>query len=119
VNAIEEEKWNAKKKPCHKKQRCPIPKCAKRAFALSDKFGDDPEKYRQFVEETKDKNFCDVVKLWKDNHKECQDACMKKKAGRLAFICKDTTNNMIEIIKKHPDMSFREILKMTCKEKGI
>lgn len=47
------------------------------------------------------------MKLWKENHKECQDACMKKKASRLAYICKDTTNNMMETIKKHPDMSWR------------
>lgn len=38
-----------RKKSCNKKQRCPIPKSARRAFAMADKFGDEPEKYRQFV----------------------------------------------------------------------
>lgn len=59
------------------------------------------------------------MKLWKENHKECQEACMKKKAGKLAYMCKDTTNNMMEVCKKNPNMSFRELLKMTCKERGI
>lgn len=28
-------------------------------------------------------------------------------------------NNMMETVKQNPDMSFRELLKKTCKEKGI
>ena len=59
------------------------------------------------------------MKLWKENHKECQDACIRKKAGRLAFICKEPINSMMEVVKQNPDMSFRELLRKTCKEKGI
>jgi len=49
----------------NRKRRCPIPKCARRAFALADKFGGEPESYRQFVEETKEKSFSDVICKWK------------------------------------------------------
>jgi len=73
---------------------------------MAERFGGEPEQYRQFLEETKDQDFCDLVKLWKQNHKECEDACLRKKAGKLAFICKDSTNNMLEMIKKHPEMNF-------------
>lgn len=44
---------------------------------------------------------------------------MQKKASRLAYICHDTTENMRDMMKKHPDMPFREMMMMVCKEKGI
>jgi len=44
---------------------------------------------------------------------------MRKKAGKLAYICKCSTNDMLECVKKHPEMSFRELLKMICHERKI
>jgi len=101
------------------KKRCPIPKDAKRAFALAEKFGGEPEKYRQFVEETKGKDFCDVMCLWKKNHKECEEACMKSCAAKLAYICKESTDKMMECVKANPDMRFKQLLMKCCKERGI
>jgi len=57
--------------------------------------------------------------LWKENHKECKEACMKKNAAKLAYICRESTAKMMDVVKANPDMKFRELMAKCCKERGI
>ena len=104
---------------CDKANRCPIPKCARRAFIMAEKFGGEPEQYRQFVEETKDKKFEEMMCLWKKSHKESEDMCTKRNAARMAYLFRQSTDKMMEFIKANPNMGFRDLLRKCCQEKGM
>jgi len=44
---------------------------------------------------------------------------MKKKAAKLAYICRESTAKMMDVVKANPDMRFKELMVKMCKEKGI
>ena len=93
-----------------------------KCFKLADSFGDEPEKYRDFVSENKNLRAPELIELYLEKNEKAEIPSqlgekMNLKLNKLAFYFNEDKKNFEEIVKKYPTQCFKKLVKVVKEER--